>query len=93
VPGSSRTPAEKRLRAQQATYIGWARTRNRTARTQPGRDAWRAKLADEVDPDRLMPEPQRAEAVELLVTAHMRKMSALAAEARRRKSNGNGAGT
>jgi hypothetical protein len=90
VSASNRSPAEKRLAAQQATKVGWARTRNRTARTQPGRDAWRAKLADQIDPNHEMSKADRQDAAEQLVGAHMLKMSRLAAEARRRKKNGAG---
>lgn len=92
MPASSRSPAEKRLAAQQATKVGWARTPNRTARTQPGRDAWRAKLADQVDPRHELSEAERQDAAEQLVTAHMLKMSRLAAQARR-KTRQNGEAT
>ena len=86
--------ALERLQKQRAVYTSWQRTRNRTQRTAPGRAAFLEKLADEADPERKWSEAQRQAAAESGLTAHMRKMSELATEARKakqkRRANGNG---
>jgi acetyl-CoA carboxylase carboxyltransferase component len=90
VAKGARSPAERRLDAQRAVRASWQHTRNRTARTQRGRDAFLEKLADLADPDHEWSEAERQAAAEQGLLAHMLKMSKLAAEARRRK-NGNAA--
>jgi hypothetical protein len=75
----------ERLQKQRAARTGWANTRNRTKRTQPGRDAFFEQLADERDPDHKWSEEERQAAAEQGHRAHMLRMSELAAEARHSK--------
>lgn len=55
-------PFRTRVQAQAAAHDSWARTINRSARTQPARDAMLVKLEREVDPDGLMSEADRRKA-------------------------------
>lgn len=68
---------------QIAAHESWAKTVNRTARTQPARDALRAKFAAEVDPDGLMDPDTKAKAVDNAISAHYRRLAQKSAEARK----------
>ncbi len=60
-------------------------TAGRAARTAPARDARWQKYLDQVDPDRLMSEADRERAAQHALTADMRRLSLLAAKARKKK--------
>ena len=60
------TPSERRLRGQLAAHTSWANTADRSARTQPARDAFFAKLCAHVDPDGVLPEDERIRRAEYL---------------------------
>lgn len=82
-------PAGRRLAASVGSLNRWARVHGddaRRAATQPARDARLQKLADQIDPDRLLPEHERAAAARRLRTAHMRTMALASAEARRKRA-------
>lgn len=68
--------SERVLRAQIAAHTGWANTIDRTARTQPGRDAMDAKFLALAGGD-----PRRAEQ---LKKAHFKRLALKSATARRR---------
>jgi hypothetical protein len=72
----------ERLQKQRAALTGWANTRNRTKRTQPGRDAFLEQLANERDPDHEWSEAERQAAAEAGQRAHMLAMTARAAVVR-----------
>ena len=47
------------MRARLAAHSSWAKTENRAARTQPGRDAMWEKFYDQVDPERKLTSAER----------------------------------
>lgn len=65
----------------------WAQTVDRTARTQPARDALERKFEREVDPDGLMDPLTKAKAVAAHRRAYFLRLAAKSAEARRRKAS------
>jgi hypothetical protein len=75
---TSLTPAERALRARLASHASWARTADRTARSQPARDAIAAKFLAEADGDELRAASLRK--------AHFARLAFLSAKARRRKA-------
>ena len=54
------TAAQRQTRSRQASYVSWANTKDRAARTQPGRQGLMRKFEREVDPDRTLPPNERA---------------------------------
>jgi hypothetical protein len=79
------TETERSLRARSAVLHSWARTADFSLRTKPGRDAAWRKLCDEVDPDHVLSEAERAKRADYLRRARMTNLSRLAAKARRAK--------
>lgn len=80
----STTPlTERGLRASIAANEKWARTRDRSAATAPGRAGLRAKYAREVDPDGDLSEAELEQAVERKLRAHMQRMTLAAQRSRR----------
>lgn len=77
------TPKERSQRAAIASYTSWINTENRTARTQPGRDAMNRKFEDQVDPDRKLPAAERAKLVEAARKLHFHRLAFASAKARR----------
>jgi hypothetical protein len=77
------TPADRSTRASLAANTSWGNTADRSARTQPARDALFAKFCDQVDPDGVLPKDERIRRAEYLRKAHMQRMSLAAAKARR----------
>ncbi len=77
------TPDERHLIAQVAAHESWAATSDRSARTQPARDAFRARFEDQVDPDRILEPEERARRAESARRAHYARMALLSAQARR----------
>ena len=69
-------PTERSLTAQALSHESWAKTTDRTARTETARAAFRAKLLDQADGD-----PVRAEH---MWRAHIARMQLKAMQARRR---------
>lgn len=84
---SARNPEDRVLIAQIASAERWGREPDRTAATAPARAGLRAKYAREVDPDGTMDAAELERRVDLLIRAHMLRMS-LAAKAARRKVGG-----
>jgi hypothetical protein len=85
---TSLTPAERSLRGKLASYESWANTKDRTARTAPGRAAQLARFEKLVDPDGTMPAEARAKAAEAAKQAHYSRMALLSAKARRARRGG-----
>jgi hypothetical protein len=81
-----RTDAEARLNASGLAHRSWGLTKDRTARTQPGRTAFEQRFLDEADGD-----PVRAES---LRKAYFANFARQGVEARRRnaEARANGAG-
>jgi hypothetical protein len=80
----SLTPAERSQRARIAAHTRWAREPDRLRATQPGRDAAFAKLLDEVDPDRVLSEPERLKLARNAQQAQLARIRLAALKARRR---------
>ena len=75
--------AERRLKAQVGAYRSWAATPDRTARTEPGRTAFRENLERAVDPDMKLPESARQKMVDASIKAYYRELALRSVEARR----------
>ncbi len=70
----SLTPEERSLRASIAVHTMWSKTPDRTARTQPARDAFRRSFEKKVDPGgNLLPETRRKMA-DNAYQAHFKRM-------------------
>lgn len=83
--GGELTPSERVLRARMASHVSWAKTEDRTARTQPGRDALFSRFEREVDPAGDLDPRERAKRAENARKAHFTRLALLSAQARRRK--------
>jgi hypothetical protein len=86
---SKLTPAERKLRAQIASNIGWAKTHDVAARTGPGLKAaneanWK-RFENEVDPDRVLDPAERHRRADHARRAYMATLAFKAAKARRLK--------
>ena len=77
------TPTDRSTRASLAANTSWANTADRSARTQPARDAFFAKLCAHVDPDGVLPEDERIRRAESLRKAHMARIRLAASKSRR----------
>jgi hypothetical protein len=86
VARSSLTPAERKLRASGAGHASWANTEDRTARSQPGRDAFRKSFEDKVDPDHVLEPIERAKRGENAYKSHMARIAFQSSKARRKKA-------
>jgi hypothetical protein len=85
------TRAELSMRGSIAAHTSWANTENRTARTQPARDAFWEKFYDQVDPERkLTPEERHKRAVNAR-KAHFARLALKSAKARRVRAQRGGA--
>jgi hypothetical protein len=83
------TSGECSLRAAIAVETSWANTQDRTARTQPGRDAAFAKFEAEIDEKFPGLDPaERRRRAEHLRRAHMKRLALKSAKARRLKKAG-----
>jgi hypothetical protein len=83
MPESGLTPSERALRASIAGNASWAYTENRTARTQPGRDAMWEKFYNQVDPDRKLTPAERDKRAVNARKAHFQRLALKSAKARR----------
>jgi len=75
---------ERRLSASIASNESWAHTPNRTARTQPARDALMRKFEEQVDPDGTLAPQERAKRAENAKRAHFARLSLKSAMSRRK---------
>lgn len=69
-------------------HTRWAMTEDRTAATQPARDALMRKFEDQVDPGRVLAPQERARRAESAKRAHFQRMALKSAQARRAKREG-----
>ena len=78
------TAAERSLIGRANAHHSWAVTPDRWARTQPARDGLRARIERDLNlPDSLDP-AERAKRVNSALRAHMLRLAALSATARRK---------
>jgi hypothetical protein len=86
------SPEQRKLRASIAAHESWAKTEDRTARSQHGRDAFRKSFEDDpdrgVDPEHKLKPAERAKRAENAFRAHMARL----AFSRAKKAKRNGAG-
>ncbi|MGI8778247.1 MAG: hypothetical protein ACR2LJ_12900 [Acidimicrobiales bacterium] len=80
------SPSERVLRARTAAYTSWANTRDVAARTAPGRAAANKRFEDQVDPDRVLSEPERLRRAEAARKAWFAGLALKSAKARRTAS-------
>ncbi len=78
------SPEERTLRASLAVHTMWSKTPDRTARTQPARDAFRRSFEEKVDPDGKLDQATRSKMADNAYQAHFKRMSL----ARSRKTRG-----
>lgn len=76
------TPAQRALRARAAAHSSWARTVDRTERTQPGRDAFLRRFEDQVDPERKLSHAERLRRAEQAKKAHFVRLALRSSRAR-----------
>ncbi len=77
------SPAERKLRATKAAHVSWQQTDDTSARTAPGTAAFLAKFEDQVDPERILPDEERARRAHHAMQAHMADLALKSAKARR----------
>lgn len=86
MPGSSLTPAERKLRASLAAHTRWAHTSTAERRRQAdrGHAALLARFAAEVDPVGTKTPEERDKLARNLYAAHMKRLALASAKARRK---------
>jgi hypothetical protein len=77
------THEERSLGGRAGAHESWARTADRTARTEPGRRTFMESFERQVDPDRVMDPVERARRAEHLRKAHFARMALRSAQVRR----------
>lgn len=79
------SPTERSLRARLGAHALHAKHDSREL-TAPARAAFLARFEDEVDPERVLSEPERKRRAEHARRAHMTRLSFASARARKRKA-------
>ena len=79
------TPAERSLRGQIAAHESWARTENRSARTEAARRAAEERFEREVDPDGTLTPAERTQRANHARKAYFARLALKSAQARRRR--------
>lgn len=77
------SPAERKLRATKAAHVSWQQTDDTSARTAPGTAAFLAKFEDQVDPERILTDEERARRARHAMRAYMAGLALKSAKARR----------
>ena len=80
----SLTTSERRLLGSSAANTRWAHETNRTAATQPARDALMRKFEEQVDPDGTLATQERAKRAENAKRAHFQRLAFKSAISRRK---------
>ena len=80
---STPAEAERRQIAKIGGLTSWANTDDRTARTQPGRDAFLRTFEDQVDPERRLNPQERAARAEAAKRAYFARLALRSAQKRR----------
>jgi hypothetical protein len=73
----------KSINGRIGAEVSWARTRDRTARTRPARDAFLKRFEKEVDPDGTLPPEERRQRAEHAKRAYMLQLAKRSAAARK----------
>jgi len=82
--------SERSLRGSIASYESWAKTDDRSARTEPARNAQLQKFEDQVDPDGVLEPVERAKRADFAYRAHMQRLALKSAKARRLRAQSGG---
>jgi hypothetical protein len=77
------TTERQRMYGRVGAYASWARTTDRTARTEPARKAAWERFEKLVDPESIHPPHIRAQMADAARKAHFQRMAIRSAEARR----------
>ncbi len=86
----SLTPAERSLRGRMGAYVVHARYDPRQI-TAPAREAFLKRFLNEVDPDRVLPEPERLRRAAAARKAYFTRLAFLASRRRtERRTRGRG---
>lgn len=86
----SLSPSERSQRARIAAYIKHAKHDARES-TAPARAAFAERFINEVDPDGILPEPERLRRAEAARRAHMARLAFKSARARAARKGGDAA--
>jgi hypothetical protein len=73
----------KNISRRIAAEVSWARTRDRTARTRPGREAFLKRFEKEVDPHGILSPEERRQRAEHAKRAYMLQLAKRSAAARK----------
>lgn len=84
------TPTERSLRGQIAAHESWAKTENRSARTEAARKAALDRFEREVDPRGELTPAERAKRAEHARKAYFARLALKSAQARRRRGGAAG---
>lgn len=84
---SKYSESERRLRASMAAHESWAKTDDRSARTEPARQALLARFEQQVDPDGILDPAERAKRAEHARQAHYKRLALKSAKARRERAD------
>jgi hypothetical protein len=79
------SPEQRRLRAQTAAYERWSKEDPREG-TKPARAAYMRRFVDQVDPDRILAEPERERRAQAALKAHMARMALASSRARAKRA-------
>ncbi|MEV6344171.1 hypothetical protein [Actinoplanes sp. NPDC051851] len=79
------TPMERALHSRAASHARWSREADRTAATAPARAGLQARFERQVDPDGVLPLPERARRAESARKAYYADLTRKSIAARRRK--------
>jgi hypothetical protein len=82
------TPEQATLKARAAANAMWAATEDRTARTEPKRQAFYARFERQVDPDGRLDPAERARRAGYARKAYMHKLALKSSMARAAKKRG-----
>jgi hypothetical protein len=80
--------AQRSQQARMAAHSSWARTPDPAARTARARRRFLDRFLDEVDPERKLPETERARRAKHARSAHFRRLALKSAKARRSRRGG-----
>lgn len=78
------TPEERSQRARLAAYTRWSK-QDPVEGTQKARDAFHASFIEQVDPDRVFPEPERLRRANAARSAYYARLAYKSAKARRER--------
>ena len=78
--------SELSLAGRIGAHVSWARTPDRTKRTQPARDAFDARFEREVDPDGTLDPVERALRAAAARKAYFARLALKSAQARRKRA-------